>query len=48
MEQFTEMLSHWESFIYAAGLLLGAAAVGLLLCSIVFRTARRLILPIGA
>jgi small-conductance mechanosensitive channel len=42
MEQFTEILSHWGSFIYAAGLLLGAAAVGLLLYAIVFRVARRL------
>ncbi len=42
MDQFTEILSHLGSFMYSAGLLLGAAAVGLLLYAIVFRAAGRL------
>jgi small-conductance mechanosensitive channel len=42
MEKFTEILSQWGSFIYTTSLLLGAAALGLLLFSVVFRAARRL------
>ena len=42
MEKFTEILSQWGSFVYSASFLLGAAAAGLVLCSIVFRAARRL------
>jgi small-conductance mechanosensitive channel len=42
MENFTEMLSQWGDFMYSAGLLLGAAAAGLLIFSVAFRAALRL------
>ena len=42
MEKAVEILSQWGGFMYSAGLLLGAAAVGLLLYTIVFKAAGRL------
>jgi small-conductance mechanosensitive channel len=41
-KELVDILSHWGSFVYTAALLVGSAVLGLLICSIVFRTARRL------